>query len=228
MVNEEISLCLASISPFSVPFTVHRILIYLSVFPFIWLALSNRKGGRGLMLKEAQLSRSYLNMHCPSSQGLLHMSSRLCSSKYTPAWNTLFSFQCDVSDFWSACCPLKSLAGFIPGKLLLTQLIGIPVFLPQPILLFHISCCCEDGLQFIIFFKLSLISILFSSISIVLPTLVQPANLMMMLPVTSMLLRMSSVLALQRSRLDCQPMKSLRGLGKNILVILEFVPRLTG
>jgi len=31
------------------------------------------------MLKEAQLSQSYLNMHCQSSQGLLHVSSRLCS-----------------------------------------------------------------------------------------------------------------------------------------------------
>lgn len=56
---------MASLSPFSVLFTLHRILICLSVFPFIWLILSNRRGARGLMLKEVQLSKSYVNMHCP-------------------------------------------------------------------------------------------------------------------------------------------------------------------
>jgi len=74
--------------------------------------------------------------------------------KYNPALNILFSFQCDVSDSWSACYPLRSLAEFIPGKLLFTQFVHIPVFLPQPSLLFHISCHCEEGLQLIILFQI--------------------------------------------------------------------------
>lgn len=226
MVNEEITLSLASLSPFSVLFAVHRIHIYFLIFLFIWLALSNRRGGRGLMLKKAELSKSYLNFHCQSSQGLLHVSSGLCSSKYTPAQNMLFSFQCDVSDSWSAWYPLKSLAEFIPGKLLM-KFVCVPVFLPQPTLLFHISCHCEEHLQFITFFKLILIS---NSVLQHIHSPPQPGATCKFnddVTVTSMLLRMSSVLVLQRSRLGCQPMKSLRGLGKTIIIILEFVPRLT-
>lgn len=109
------------------------------------------------MLEEAQLSKSYLNVHFQSSQELLLMCLPGCAPMYTPPCNMLFSFQCVFSDCRSTCCPLKLLPEFIPGKLLLMQFRYIPVFLHPSTLLFHILCHFEGGLQFTTFFKLILI-----------------------------------------------------------------------
>lgn len=223
MVQEAITVSLASLSPFSILFAVHRINLCLSSFLLIWLPLSNRREGRFLK-KPNWINAIWTSTANPDMNYLV--SFRLSSSKHTPAWNMLLSFQCDTSD---SCYPLKSLAEFISGKLVM-QFICIPIFLSQPTLLFHISCQCEVSLQFIIFYKLILVynPVLQHMHSSSQP--VQPANLIHLrwCRLWQDAAQDVSVLALYRSRLDCQPMKSLRGLGKSIRIVLECVPRLSG
>lgn len=146
LVNESRTWSLASLSPFLVLFAVHRIHPNLPVLLSICLSLSNRRGRRVLMPEEAQLSKSYLNVHFQSSQELLSMCLPGCAPMYTPPCKMLFSFHCDLSDCWSTCYLLKLLPEFILGKLLFMQFIYIPVFLHSSTLFFHILCHFEGGL----------------------------------------------------------------------------------
>lgn len=107
LVNESITRSLASLCPFLVLVAVQRIHPNLSVLLWICLAFSNRRGRRVLILEEAQLSKSYLNIHFQSSQGLLHVPFRLCSSVHPTLQYAIFF---SVSCFWL-------LVNFLPSEI---------------------------------------------------------------------------------------------------------------
>lgn len=125
------------------------------------------------------------------------MAVRLFSCKQTPTPNILLNFQCDVSDSWSICHPLNSLAEFFPENLVLMQFMYVPVFLLWLILQFHILCHCKEGLLFIKVFKLiSISNSVLQHISSISQhgTTCKFDTLLLMRSWASMLLRISSIL----------------------------------